>query len=103
MEEVKNQTITQTTETATDSKKGGKNVLMLLVLLGLALIFGLLIYTISKNNEADYVSVVKQQSVLNSPKANVSPVQNQVEDTNAIDVGDIDTDLQDLDIDLQGL
>lgn len=104
MEPNTNQVTPQTnTITTTDAKKSSSNVLMILILAVLFVIFGLLIYSINMNNEADYVSVVKPTNYLNEAKIPTPSVQGEVEGTDSIDVGSIDTELQDLTTDLQGL
>lgn len=105
MEETTNQVPPQTNISNTPQiKKSGNNVLMLLIMLGLFVIFGILIYAIKMNNEADYMSVIKPENILNPAKrVNTPSPQGQVEGTESIEAGDIDTELQDLSSDVQGL
>jgi len=93
-----------TTITTTDTKKTGSNVLMILILLVLFVIFGILIYAIRANNDADYLSQMNTTNYLNQVKSvPTRSVEGQVEGAYYVDVGDIDTELGELDSDLQGL
>lgn len=92
------------TVTTTDTKKNS-NILMILILLMLFVIFGVLIYAIRASNEADYLSEINSTNYLNQTKS-LAPTpsnQDQVEGAYYIDVGDIDTELEELNSDLQGL
>lgn len=92
------------TVTTTATKKNS-NILMILILLILFVIFGVLIYAIRSNNEADYLSAINSTNYLNQVKSVVPTPSNQgeVEGAYYIDVGDIDTELGELNSDLQGL
>lgn len=108
MEENTNQITTQTNATnvqATEnSKKSNNNVFMLLIILALFITFAILIFAINRNIEADYLSVIKPADILNPPRVvNRSLPQEQVGGTDSIEVGDVDTELQGLDSDLEGL
>lgn len=104
MEENKNQVAPQTNmEPKTESKKNN-NIFMLLIIGVLFVIFGVLIYAIKMNNEADYASVIRPANLLNPAKpVNTLSPQGQVEGTDSIDVGNVDIELQDLTTDTQGL
>lgn len=106
MEENQNQVMTQTNTVAVSSNKNdNKNVFTMLILVALFITFGILIYAIKTANEADYLSVLKPTNFLNPvPVKPVNlPLQGQVEGTDSVDIGDIDAELQDLNIDVQGL
>ena len=104
-----NQVTTQAnTITTTDTKKSRSNVLMLLILVVLFAIYGILIYGIKMSNEVDYITTMKLENVsnLDRPVVNRLPTpspQEQIEGIDSIDVGDVDTELQDLNADVQGL
>ena len=102
MEENKNQVTAQTNSNSTaDNKKGSNNTFMLFIILGLLVVFGLMVYTITKNKEVDNVWQ-KPASVLIMPKS-VNTRQSKVEGADSVDVGNPDTDIQDLSTDVQGL
>lgn len=105
MEENQNPVMTQTnTVPLASNKSGSRNVFAMLILVALFIAFGILIYAITMNNEADYASVIKPTNYLNPVKqVPTTPSQAEVEGTDSIEVGDIDMELQDLDSDLEGL
>jgi len=105
MEENTNQITTQAnTGTTENSKKSYNSVYMLLVMLGLFVTFGILIFAINRNNEADYLSIIRPANLLNPAKpVNRSLPQEQVEGIDTIEVGDVEIELQDLNNDTQSL
>lgn len=104
MEPNTNQVAPQVNSVATTDTKKNSNILMILVLLMLFVIFGVLIYAIRASNEADYLSEINTTNYLNEAKSVPTPSdQGQVEGAYYIDVGDIDTELEELNSDLQGL
>lgn len=108
MEENKTTNIKETTNSTpvmpvVDNQKRSKNIFMLLILLGLLAAFALLIYAATINKEADYISELRPGNFLNPSKPVDTSSNAQAEDVDSVVVGDVDTDLQDLDTDLQGL
>lgn len=109
MEENTNQVTAQAnTIKTTDTKKSSSDVLMLLILIVLFVIYGLLIYAIKMNNDIDYVTAMKVENISNPDRPVIDRLptpspQEQVEGIDSIDVGDVDTELQDLNTDVQGL
>lgn len=109
MEENKTTNIQETTNSTpvmpvVDNQKRSKNIFMLLILLGLFTAFALLIYAATMNKEADYVFDLRPVNVLNPSKpVDTSSTNAQAKDVDSVVVGDVDTDLKDLDTDLQGL
>lgn len=106
MEENTNQVTKQANTGVTEnSKKSYNSVFMLLVILGLFVTFGILIFAINRNIEVDYISIIRRPTNLLNPAkpVNRSLPQEQVEGLETIEVGDVDIELQDLDNDTQSL